>query len=357
MNQKSVTIPDHIYFNLTFTNNNVPPNGTTPQYVPARVMQTYDRVIVPDPSKYNVSIVRFAISSDALNRVYQPYPTTTMNTTFWAGVGYTGTYYNEPIVLPVMVDPNGVNIQGVNNVNLFIDQINTAYGNATTALAATGPTGIGQPLITYNPVDGLYTMNIPSWMHDNNVSVTMSYQLYHRFLGFSATVNNPLLYNNRDVTFNQVYRGDNLTSIEYPIGTGGTGPTGPYLQMRQDCQWPSSIMDINRLIIVTNTIPVVSEFKANQTSSQFGAAPGNQTLSILTDYFIGEDLQLQANSNKFIYVPTIYRISSLQGNSPLVQLDLSVYVSDSGGNIYPLYLGPLDSMDSKILFLEKGLTA
>jgi hypothetical protein len=357
---------DHIYFNLTYVNNNGP--GTNAQYVPAKVIQQYDRAIINNPEEWNVSIVRFSISSDAIGVIYQPYPTTSLNTNFYVSLSYNGTYYDEPIVLPTD-EYDGTMVQTVYNINDLLDLINTGYGLAASLVtSAGGPTGAtgAQVLMTYEPTTELYTMNIPGFYGTgtvgtagNGIGVHMSYQLYKRFGSFSITQNSPLLWNNHDVTFNRVWRGNNLTdNINYPVSNTGVGTTGPYMQLFQSAPWASSIQSIDRLIITSTSIPVILEYRANQNYLQGIGNNANQTLNILTDFFIGDDSNLISHNENWIYTPQIYRIASLQGNQPMRQLDIQVFVSSTDGSIYPLFLSPAGgNIDVKILFLKKGLTA
>lgn len=356
---------DHIYFNLTYFNNsNTIPNSPV-QYVPAQIVQNYDRDILSNPSEWNVAIARFAISSNYIGRVYQPIGTTGGNTTFYVGLSYNGVYYDNPIVLPTSTAGDGKPVQTVYSVNDFLDLLNTAYlASQASVTAAGGPTGYGQVLTIFEPSSGLYELDVPAYYGTgtigttgNGIGVHMSYELYHRFQSFSVTQNIPILYNNHDITFNRVWRGDNETEITYPVGNGGTGPTGVYMQLKQDAPWAASLMDVTRLIITTTTIPIVTEYRAQQLYSSFGGNPGNQTLSILTDFFIGSDTMIVNRAEKWLYVPQFYRISSLRGNTPIRQLDIQIFVSTQDGSIYQLYLGPNDSLDIKLVFMKKGLTA
>src|ERR1700722_822399 len=235
---------DHVYFDLTFYNNSEAVNSSE-QFIPAKVIQTNSVEIIDNPTEWNLTIARFSISSDSIGRVYQPIGTTGGNTTLFAGLTYLGVHYDEPIVLPTMNYPNGVNVQVVFDVNDFIDLINAAWAAAQVSVAgAGGPTGY-QPIMTYDPSTGLYTINSPEGYGTytggsggTGVQITMSYDLWHKFQSFSAIENDPIQYNNHDVTIKVLARGDNITTLQYPAGT-----TGLYYQMRQDAAWPASIMD------------------------------------------------------------------------------------------------------------------
>jgi hypothetical protein len=359
----SQTDIDHYYFNLVYTNNSLT------SYVPAKVIQQYDRTILKEPQNFNASIIRFSISSDSIGLVNQKFPTTSSTTNFFVGLSYNGIFYDTPIVLPVINSLDGsTSIQAVYSVNDFLDLINTGYATSIAALPGGAPLGTtgSQPLMTFDPATGLYTMNIPSTYgvgtvsnNTTSIGVSMSYALYRRFGSMSTTINNPLLNNNHDVLFTKVWRGDNYTqNIVFPVSsTGTTGTIQPYMQIKQYSPFPSSIEDIDRLIITSVSIPSTTEFRAQQLSSQFGSNNSNQTLNILTDFYTGSDNPIVGNAENLVYQPTLLRLTSLHGNSPMTQLDVQIFTSDVNGNIMPLLLGPLDTIDVKLGFIRKGLTS
>lgn len=362
------TDPDHVYFNMTYFNDSFTVPTTNEQYILAKVQQTYDRSYLDCPQDWNVCVARFAISSDYISRVYQtPTGVTAGNTTFYVGLEYNGVYYDSPVVIPPSLTPDGKTLNVANTVYDFLDVINAAFATSTAALVtAGGPTGAtGQQVIMeYDPSTGLYQLAVPAFYGTgtngntgNGVAVTMSYALYHRFMGFSIIQNVPLLYNNHDVTFVRAWRGNNLATITYPVNNSGTGSTGNYMILSQDREWASSIMDVTRLLILTNSLPTVVEYRADQLYSQFLGNAGNNVISILTDFLIGADTDLIAKSESFQYSPTLYRLVSLKGTNPLNIIDIQVYVATNDGRIFPLYLSPYDSIDVKIAFIRKGLTS
>lgn len=343
--------PDRYYFNLTFFNNSNE-NSSLPQDVPASITETYDRDIIKNPSEWNVAIARFSISSNFVGRVYQPYPTTTSTTKFFVGLSYNNIFYDIPIVLPIVTQQDGTKQQLVYNTNDFLDLLNQAFVTAQSSVtSAGGPTGNGTTIITFDNVSGFYDVNIPTYYGiTGGIDVTMSYELYHRFQGFSVTQNSPLLYNGHDITFIKKSRGNNIDVIENPLGI-----TGTYYICKQDAKWSSSITDITRLLITTNSIPIAQEFRGQQLYTQFSGNQSNDTIGILTDVLIGQDEELIARAEHWIYVPPFLRLVSMIGNNVLRTLNINVYIADVFGSVFRLYLGPLDNMDIKLIFLKKGL--
>jgi hypothetical protein len=360
--------PDHIYIDGNLYNNTyLTPTGPV-QYVPAEIKQTRDSPIIYNPGQYNLTIARFSISSDDVPRVFQDARTTatgTYGTKWWVGVSYNGAFYDEPVILPTITDPLQNQVKYAYNIQQFVDVINDAWSDAQTAAQGAGaPTGPGDILMTYDNVSGLYTINVPSWYGSgtggttgSGIGVHMSFLLYQKFQSYNVIQNSPLQYNNHDITFVREWVGNNLTTdITLHVGTGGTGITGTYMQLKQDKAWPSSIMDVHRLYITTSSLPIYSEYISVLDSLQNGGGNGNQTLPILTDFLIGHDEDLNSRGENYIYTPTLYRLTSLKGTAPITQWDIKIYIGLADGTIYPLYIPPSGEMSVKLLFLKKGLS-
>ena len=347
---------DHIYFDLTFYNNSTSIQANQ-QQVPATVFQSYAQTIIKNPEEWSLTVARFSISSNNIPRVIQDPTADDTTTDLWVGVSYAGNNYDAPILLPPLILNGQVMLRAAYNVNQFLDIINAGYIAAQTAAAAAGgPTGSGYPFMSYDPVSGLYQMNEPDYMITNGTgatNLTMSYDLYHKFQSFPVHINSPITYNHHDVFFYAAVRGDGPVEYTYP----NLGTTGLYIPITQESSWPSSIMNVNRLLITTTTMPVVTEYRGTQTYMQLQANSQNETKQIITDFFIGLDQNILPRGEHWLYTPNLYRIASMKGNTPIRQLDITVYVATTDGTIYQLYLNPLDSLDIKILFMKKGLTA
>src|ERR1700722_577484 len=262
------TDPDHFYVNLTFFNNNTSNINVMNQTIPAKIEQTFSRDLIAEPDLWNASVVRFSIASDTVPRVTQVLGTTGGNTDLYVNLSYNGTFYDEPIVLPTYPNLSGA-VQAVYQVNEFLDIINAAYREAQVEVALaggpTGPTGVAA-FMMFDPATSLYTMNVPVFYGTGSVGtsttvgVGMSYQLYHKFGSFNVVQNDPILMNNIDDTFVKAVRGDNIVTLNYP----SAGITGQYMQLRQDSPWGSSIEDVDRLLLTTQFLPVIKEYRAEQ---------------------------------------------------------------------------------------------
>jgi hypothetical protein len=364
---KQVDEPDHVYLDGTFYNDSYRNPSDPVQYVPAIISQQRSSPFINDPSKYNLTIARFSISSDYIARVYQSIGTTGTHTKdrLWVSLSYNSTYNDVPIIIPTTTDPVGFPQKADYNIFNFLNIINQGFLTSQNAVTtAGGPTGPGQVLMTFDPASALYSINIPSWYGTgtvgttgNGVGVHMSYFLNNKFQSFDVIQNSPLLYNDHDITFNRVWRGDNLVDNLYTnVGLSGTGTTGVYMVQTQDGSWASTTTDDSRLVLVTSTLPIVSEYKSTTNYSHYGGSNGSQSLQIVTDFLIGKDAQLNSRGQSYIYLPNLYRLTELKGSTPITQWDIQAFVSDNQGFLYPLYLSPAGSFDIKLLFIKKGLS-
>lgn len=358
---------DHLYLDINFYNDSyLSPTGPV-QYVPAIVQQTRSSPFLNNPGKYNMAIVRFSISGEAVYKVVQPLGTTGGNTDWFVGVEYNGTHYDSPVVIPTSLDPYQKPIQGLYNIQSFLDVINTAWASAQAASAGGGgPTGTGTIFMSYSPTTELYQVNVPAFFGTgtvgatagNGIAVTMSYGLYQKFNSFNTIQNSPLLYNHHDVTFVREWTGYNLsTAVNLNVGTGGTGITGTYMQLQQEGPWASSVEDIHRLIFTSTSLPVYAEYLNLTNIVQGQGGNNNQILPVIQDYQIGEDLQFSPRAQNFLYTPTLYRLTSLKGSTPLTTFDIAIYVGRKDGTIVPLNIPPYGEISMKLLFLRKGLAS
>lgn len=369
-NQINTSDPaDHVYIDVNLFNNSAaaPPALGLDQYIDAEINITRDTPLITDTQYYNLTLARFAINSSYIPRVFQPIGTTGGNTPWFVGLSYNNVYYTEPIVVPTITSPSGAPLKELFNIQGFLDLINVGYAAAQTAAviggAPTGPTG-STVFMSFDPVTQLYIVNVPTYFGTGGVGVTagngigvhMSYPLYEKFDSFNVIQNSPLLYtagNNSDITFIREFTGYNYQSVAYLSGV----TSGPYMQLKQDAIWGSSINTVNRLQVVVTQIPITQEYVSITNAVAEQGAPGNQIFPILTDFLIESDAELQSKAQNYLYTPTLYRITTLQGSPPLVSFSIKIYVVTHTGVRIPLKIAPGGCLCLKLLFLKKGLTS
>lgn len=118
---------------------------------------------------------------------------------------------------------------------------------------------------------------------------------------------------------------------------------------------------VSEIVFLTSLLPVVSTnvgvpriFNSNGSGLQ---NPGNNSnvYTILTDFVVGIGPN---NSYKpyVLYNPTAqYRLNDLYGDSPLNNIDLSIFWKDKFGNLYPFLLQSGNTASVKILFQRKDM--
>lgn len=355
--------PDHIYLNGSLYNDNYK-NPSLAQYVPAEISQTRTSPFLSNSSAFNVAITRFAISADCIPRVSQPLNTDISNTQWHVSLSYNGIYYDAPVVLPTSVDPAGNPAKVLYSVQAFLDFINDSWLVAQNAAQAGGaPTGPGQIFFSYDKSQGFYNLNVPDWYGEgitglapaDGIGVHMSLGLYGLFGSYNAILPRgpSITYDGHEVTFIRELTGYNyMTNVVYP----GIGTTGNYMQLQQDAPLASSIMNVHRLVITTN-LPVYSSFTAPLFTSDLTLG-GNNTLKMLTDFYIGHDGTLEQDNSTLKYVATgLLRLISLAGSVPIQNWDLKVFYVTAENEVYPLYIPPGGELSIDLLFLKKGLTS
>lgn len=361
-------LPERVYYDLTFFNNTFLDVNSPVQYVPAGVTQTRDTPYLYNPEQYNMAIVRFSIDGSYIARVAQsPLSNTgTTGTRLWVSLSYNGVYYDEGIVFPTITSFIGKQEKLEYNIYGFLDHINDALFRCQQRVIAAGAScPYGQTFITYDPSSQLYQINIPSYYGtgtfgatgDGTIGVHMSYFLFQKLgSSFDVDQDSPLKYNNHDIAIVKKWRGDNqISGSNFYFGGSPTGNTGTYFAIKQDCPFPSSIVDLNRLIITTTTLPVVEEFKYRDDFLAVGTKE-NVTASVITDILIGKDVPLASRGEPLVYIPDVYRLVALKSAVPLNKADVQFFVADKQGFIYQLFLAPGSSINCKLLFLKKGLS-
>jgi hypothetical protein len=123
--------------------------------------------------------------------------------------------------------------------------------------------------------------------------------------------------------------------------------------MTQDYQSTYRWLQVSRYVLVGNTLTNVPEFTPavnggfNQTSYPYLIDFAPDTTSSSDSNGIG--------AGNILYVPSAeYRRIELQGDTPLKNINISVFALTTFGLLLPIYLGPGGSFDAELLFERKG---
>lgn len=321
---------DHIYFDLNVFN-----SGSTP--IPASFFEVRASPYITNPSSYNVAVARFRIPADSSQILTFPNPSPWYITLTYLGVDYTQNVVYVPTTQGYLVF----------TVEQFLQPINVAFQNATTALNAVHPGTLDiAPFMVYNSVTGLFTLVYSNSHITNNVDIYWTANLYLKFDSMPATFYS--LTATKGVQFLLGDFGNNTYIKTDPV----TGTQHYYLSIVQDGPNPSSIADLDAIAITSNTIPLVQQNIADEST-----VGSNNTLNILTDFLIIETPSFNALSSTYTYNANLYRLQPLISTNPLATFDLSVFLRMKDGTLQQVLLYEGQSFSIKIVFIRKGLTS
>lgn len=106
---------------------------------------------------------------------------------------------------------------------------------------------------------------------------------------------------------------------------------------------------LRKILITTNSIPIVSEYTPTNNSGI------SSTFPIISDFTPQLELPGQARSIAY-YVPTSqYRLVDLKSSEQLNTIDLKIYWQDRAENIYPLLISRFQQASIKLGFFKKSL--
>lgn len=349
--------PDNVYLNVLIPNTPIFfGNTTTPSNILAQYDQSLTIPVLKNPSDYYVSIVRFTVPLDTIPifsfplDVYQNNPNVSL---LEIGIQLSGTQYSQKIVfvppnnLPapstIAVSPPYFNYNDVTNpyyfifcIQCFIDMVNTALAAAFIAAGSPGGTA---PFYIYTESTQIISLIVTSGFIGSGAQIFMNGPLKTYFSSFNfTTLNNSIgayLYYH------------NLSTPPY-------GQSSPY-QFNEEYNSISLWFDARKIVIVSNSIPVIQEASPTFSNAMVGLNGTANYLPIITDYSLVFNNINDASSVLTYYPSAQYRLTDLKSNAPLTRIDLRFYWLSKNGNLYPIYISPNQSAEVKIGFFKKSL--
>jgi hypothetical protein len=178
------------------------------------------------------------------------------------------------------------------------------------------------------------------------------YQLFSSFVAENQGYTGVTLGRNQKIIVGD-FTGANTQVLPY-----SPNPTLERIALYQEYSTISAWSAITSLVFVSNTLPITPSQVSNpllfgngQLSSN-GSSNSN-TLNVITD-LIGDDLQYKPY---LVYTPSgTNRYISLNGNTPLKNIDIAVYYKLKTGELIPYRLGSGATATLKILFVRKTNT-
>lgn len=347
------TLPRYKYLNMSIVN----ANSSTTQAVPvqATFTETRQTAIIDDPSRYEISVVRF--NANGLGTLLPLFiPTiltgqTDPNLTIYTvqmvnaggGSGFIPITYvtSQPGSSPVAQAPLykqdiSSTYYYVRTFTAFAAMINSALLVAATACGE----GATPPYLTYQPVAGsgtagLFQMHYPATVLAGTTKIRFNGPLQSLFTGFNWL-------NTTNGVFELVVPTTSTALVcSQDFSSTDTGLWSP----------------IDSFVFCTAQIPCVPEDGTVPVIVGSGNVGGGLTgggfQTILTDFALSAS-GAQDNLNAITFAPQIYRMTSLISSSPLQVVDVSVFWrSRLTGELVPIYLPLNSSISLKLMFRRR----
>jgi len=312
---------DYVYYNVNIINRNEP-DGKIAKFSENRVVP-----VLQKPSDYNICCVRFSIPSINIPILFFD------NYSFSVKLSYGVSTVSQALVWI----PNGTSNpyapkQPVYDYQEVVNSLNVALAAAKTALNALQPAVIpfDAPFITYNAESSLFDLNAETAGYDlslpNFITIIFSADLFVLFANLQD------FFLNANET--QIIVQDNFNnSTVYN--------SKPYLFMRQSQESLELWAEINRIVILSNSIPIRQELSPTQD---------DVTKRILFDFNVTGRPD-KGKITFFLQGPPRY--SDMLSDYPMTQVDCEFVWADSEGNTFPIYLNVNDNASMKLQFVKR----
>ena len=333
----------HVYANIQLTTAGAYPGSLTP----ATFYETRTTPVITDPSKYNLSVVRFEMDTSTIPLLYVA-PGAANELPYSIGVqvgGMGGSWYYQNLVWTpedLTAKPGTDAYNALYSIEHFVRIMNTALN----ALSHTA--GITNTFTTtYDP---------------SSQRIILS--------GNEDTLSNALFLNenlwmlipNLDASRSAFVTGGGTPStsdVWYQLNWTLKPALGAYIceQEFPNLQGFNSLVNIT---LTTRGIPIQSEAVSIPSGTgAYTTGKGDGTALILTDFMPTTSVGFESTRQRFVYyVPSSeYRLIELMSNSPLKVIDLQIYWTDLNGTLRPLMLRPNTFCSVKLLFRRKDFAS
>lgn len=348
----------YIYYNASFLNNGFDP-------VPAKISENRTQPILDTPEDYDMSVIRFSIDTSSIpinvpimqNITGVPSMTDTESRVL---IGYQGLYYGDYVVYtedslhPLYKFPT------IYNYQRWLDLVNTCIAKIYTDNSPSIPGT--PPQYIYDPVTQLISIYVDSnylpAAGANQIKLYLNNVLIEYLYNFEYIVDNlDVSFVDFDHDYQLVITNTN-TSVMPAVGSRQNLPislqtTTPLYKCTQTTNSMAHWLSFRSIILSSTLLPFRSEAIPNKVA-QADNYSSNNIFPILSDFIIPS----QNNVTDFLctveYLPTAeYRRISLNGRTPLTNIDLTFYWTDYAGNKYPIYLPRNTGLSVKIIFEKK----
>lgn len=409
---KPDTDPDFLYYNLSIINNRTVDIAGGDNDPPVIYNETRSTPLLNDASKYDFSIVRFAINGPSLNMpLFIPQIQIGQSdedlTVYSITLELSGTY--DVLGTPTQVDlssqqyimwePEYTNEEvpkppletqeiatskyyWTSSYSHWLKLVNKAFSDAMAdidaqlqALYPSVSVVTEAPYMLRDPGSNLFSIFADTYgfggldrTSTTDPSANEDFKIYFNSNMYGLFANFQSLFIGQDTNGGREWEiqvqnllGQNIGAQVSPSST--PAPTTKYYIMTQDYDSTTQLWNpISAIVFSTNMIPIIAEQTGDPLSlgqSSIGALPSSQGFQpIITD--IAFDNTPAQGRQLNLYLPTAqYRYASMGSSKIAIRnIDIKVFFKARlSGELIPVTMFNLSSVDVKILFRKKSATA
>lgn len=354
--------PDNVYLNITIPNP-IDNSNPYPQNKVAIYDETLSQAVLTNSSNYYASIIRFSLPIDSVPLFVMPINSspgqTNPNLTnlmigIDTGVSPAFIPHDKYIIykpandLPAPVLSGGATQFSFSqttdqyyfcySIQLFINMINTAL--AAAFVAAGSPGGGLSPYYIFDSKTQLISVIVTAAFLGSKAKIYMNAALKVYLDSFTfTTVNNINTGSYRFV--------HDFTALPF-------GGTSPY-QFVEEYVSLDLWLDARKIIVTTNSIPIVLESSPTYTPSSFNPNGLAAYSPIISDYILSFN-NIADVSSVITYVPSAqYRLTDLSSNQEINRIQLQFWWLSESGIQYPIYITPGQAITLKLYFGKKAI--
>lgn len=315
----------------------------------ATYQATKTQPIISNPEKYHVSVDRFQIDGKSLPiYVFNPAspPAVWLEYGgFSAKVDFIFVPQNTYVVNPSIVPFN--KYYHVYDIQHFLDMMNTALATAFANLGGLVvlPVGSSSPYIVWNAPTGLASVYAQKAFY--NLSLGAPIEIF-----FNTALHDVLLFFN---TYNDAFDKWQLRMNDNYNNTQTIGVVD-WLFITQQANGASGWNPVKSIIFTSSSIPVAGTYTSlNSQASNSNATNEDDTnsLAILIDFKIDPTFAMSPRTELLYVAQDNTRKLDMQGNTPLKNININIFWSDTAGNLFPLVIARNKEASIKLLFTKK----
>lgn len=228
----------------------------------------------------------------------------------------------------------------------FVNLVNVAV--QTSWVAESSPGGSGNfPVFTYNESTNLFGWILPDAFADAVSSATGWSVCWNE--AFDNLMNNFNVINNPQVQGTPFYMLENVLSR-----LNNRNAADDATVLTQDYPTTDSFNSAQRIVVLTNSIPVAVDYFPSQYN-QLQAGGLSNTQRVLADISLDFNNSVAYQRSVLVYDPVKFQYSDLQSTLPLRRVGLRIMWADAQNNFYDIDVPKTDTITLKLGFYSKKL--